>query len=317
MQDVLTIGDAMITMNPKQRGPMRFTTEFERKIGGAELNVAIGCARLGLQTGMISRLGRDEFGRHIFNTLRGEGIDVSGIALEDNYATPVNFKETLENGNGRTFYYRFPSPTEEITLQHIKEQLSGQPKVFYITGVFASLRPENVEMLREVLRFAREQGVLTAMDPNIRLRLWSREEAGEAIRSLLPYVDLMLSGRDEADMLFGVQSLEEHIASFQSYGIERVIIKNGSEGAAGKSGSGETVHQSAEKVEKVADTVGAGDGFNAGFLYGLLQGYPLEKALKIGSAAGAKVVQVAGDNEGLPLLEEVEAVLGNEERLER
>lgn len=317
MQDILTIGDAMITMNPKQRGPMRFTTEFERKIGGAELNVAVGCARLGLQTGMISRLGRDEFGRHIFNTLRGEGINVSGIALEDDYATPVNFKETLESGNGRTFYYRFPSPTEEITIQHIKEQLTGQPKVFYITGVFASLRPENVEMLQEAVRFAKEQGVLTAMDPNIRLRLWSKEEAGEAIRSLLPYVDLMLSGRDEADMLFGAQPIEEHLASFQSYGIDRVIIKNGSDGAAGKHGNSEIVHQPSEKVEKVADTVGAGDGFNAGFLYGLLQGYSLETALRIGSVAGAKVVQVAGDNEGLPLLEEVEAALGNEERVER
>ncbi|GEK60162.1 sugar kinase [Marinococcus halophilus] len=317
MQDVLTIGDAMITMNPKQRGPMRFTTEFERRIGGAELNVAVGCARLGLQTGMITRLGRDEFGRHILNTLRGEGIDMSGTALEEHYATPVNFKETLENGNGRTFYYRFPSPTEELTVQHIKEQLSKQPKVFYMTGVFASLRPENVEMLREAARFAREQGTLTAMDPNIRLKLWSREAAGEAIRSLLPYADIMLSGKDEADILFGGQSIEEHIASFQSYGIDRIIIKNGSEGAAGKHGSSKTVYQPAEKVEKAADTVGAGDGFNAGFLYGLLQGYPLEKALKIGSVAGAKVVQVAGDNEGLPLLEEVEAALGNEERVER
>ena len=81
MNDVVTIGDAMITLDPSSTGPMRFVSSFERKIGGAELNFAIGCARLGLKTGWISRLGNDEFGRHIFNTVRGEGVDVSEVEL--------------------------------------------------------------------------------------------------------------------------------------------------------------------------------------------------------------------------------------------
>lgn len=78
---VLTLGDALITFNPNSTGPLRFVSNFDRNVGGAELNFAIGCARLGLNTKWVSRLGEDEFGKVIYNFARGEGIDVSEVKL--------------------------------------------------------------------------------------------------------------------------------------------------------------------------------------------------------------------------------------------
>ena len=104
--DVITIGDAMIAMCPKQKGPIIFCNTFERKLGGAELNVAIGCARLGIKSGWISRLGNDDFGKYILKTTRGEGIDISEVKLVDEYPTSVYFREVLADGSSRSFYYR-------------------------------------------------------------------------------------------------------------------------------------------------------------------------------------------------------------------
>src|SRR5690625_3549908 len=111
MNDVISIGDAMITLNPTINGPMRYVTTFERTVGSSELNVLIGCSRLGLKSGWMSRLGKDEFGRYIYNFVRGEGVDVSEVELVEDYKTSINFREVLEDGSGRTFYYRDNSPT--------------------------------------------------------------------------------------------------------------------------------------------------------------------------------------------------------------
>lgn len=76
---LFTIGDSMIAMNPSNKGPLKFNHTFQRTIGGAELNVAIGASRLGLETTFYSKVGKDEFGQHIINNLRGEGIDTDHI----------------------------------------------------------------------------------------------------------------------------------------------------------------------------------------------------------------------------------------------
>ncbi|MFB5664322.1 sugar kinase [Alteribacillus sp. HJP-4] len=317
MIDVLTIGDGMITMNPKTMGPLRFSNEFERKVGGAELNLAIGCARLGLKTSWISRLGNDEFGQYILNYMRGEGIDVSSVTLEDAYTTPVNFKEIMENGSGSTYYYRFPSPTETITLEDIHASAIKNTKVFYISGVFSSLAARNVKLLHEAVDTAKQHGAMIALDPNIRLKLWSRQEAQNALLSFLPKVDIVLSGEEEANILFGEQTADEHAASFTEYGIQRIAIKRGSQGALCTSHENKMVSLPAPMVDSVVDTVGAGDGFNSGFLYGTLQKWDLEKTTRFANQVGALVVGVSGDNEGLPYVEKVKQALGEMEKIER
>lgn len=317
MVEVITIGDAMITFDPLSSGPMRFVHSFERKVGGAELNFAIGCARLGINTGWISRLGNDEFGKHIFNFVRGEGINTQHVELVDGYATSINFKEVREDGNGKTFYYRNNSPTEVLTVDSIKESYFKTAKLLHITGVFLALDKEkNMAVIRKAIEYAKKYNVLVSMDPNVRLKLWTREEVKEALTSLLPSVDILLTGLDEAEILFGTTNPQEIIAACSEYGVTTGAIKLSAEGSIGFK-DGAYIEAAPVKASKVVDTVGAGDGFDVGFVYGVLNDWTLDRTLLFANTIGSMVVSVAGDNEGLPLLEEVLIQLGEGEFIER
>ena len=314
--DVVTIGDGMITFDPATKGPLRFVNTFERKIGGAELNVMLGCARLGLQAGWISRLGKDEFGRHIVNTVRGEGVDISEVHLMDGYATSLNFKEVQESGEGRTFYYRVPSPTETLSPELLPFDYIRQAKVLHMTGVFCAILEQNRAITLRALECAKENGVTVSFDPNIRLRLWSKEEARETILTYLPFVDHLLVSKEELELLFDTKDEQEILTHLGRFDFKEVVMKDGQNGAFALV-NGKWLHVPGVKVAKVVDTVGAGDGFDSGYLYGLLQEWPLEERLVFANAIGAMVVQVNGDNEGLPYLEDVESFLGKREIIER
>ncbi|SDC16713.1 2-dehydro-3-deoxygluconokinase [Paenibacillus sp. UNCCL117] len=306
----------MVTMNPKSKGPLRYVAEFERRVGGAELNLAIGCARLGLRTAWISRLGDDEFGRFVYNFARGEGIDVSNVKLMEGYATSVNFKEIREDGAGRTFYYRMNSPTLTLNAEDLPADDIKKSRILHITGVFSAIRQNDMSVIHKAIEIAKANNVLVAFDPNIRFKLWSKEEAKHCLTHLLPYVDIMLTGEEEAEFLLGVRDLDKMISKFTEYGIGCVAIKQGSQGSVGYY-EGRKVSKPAIKVSTVADTVGAGDGFDAGFLHGIINGWPLEKTLTFANLVGSMVVSVAGDNEGLPYYEEVMQKLGVSEFIER
>ena len=314
--DVVTIGDGMITFDPATKGPLRFVNTFERKIGGAELNVMLGCARLGLQAGWISRLGKDEFGRHIVNTVRGEGVDISEVHLMDGYATSLNFKEVQESGEGRTFYYRVPSPTETLSPELLPFDYIRKAKVLHMTGVFCAILEQNRAITLRALECAKENGVTVSFDPNIRLRLWSKEQARETILTYLPFVDHLLVSKEELELLFDTKDEQEILTHLGRFDFKEVVMKDGQDGAFALV-SGKWLHVPGVKVAKVVDTVGAGDGFDSGYLYGLLQEWPLEERLVFANAIGAMVVQVNGDNEGLPYLEDVESFLGKREIIER
>ncbi|WP_181347532.1 sugar kinase [Thalassobacillus sp. CUG 92003] len=317
MNDVITIGDGMITFDPASKGPMRYAHTFERKVGGAELNFALGCARLGLNIGWVSRLGADEFGRYIHNFMRGEGVDVSAVQLVEGYPTSLNFKEIKGDGSGNTFYYRANSPTLTLTKDTLDEAYVTRGKLLHITGVFAAVDAnKNVDLLHHAVKLAKQNGMLVSLDPNIRLKLWTKDEAREALSTLLPYVDVLLTGVDEAELLFGVTDSQAIMEHCRSYNIDTVAIKKGADGAEGYH-KGEHVQAQPVRPRKVVDTVGAGDGFDAGFIHGFLQGWSLEKILQFANTIGSMVVSVEGDNEGLPYLHEVLVQLGEKESVER
>mgnify|MGYP001258075468 CR=1 FL=1 len=312
---VLTVGDALITMNPKSRGPLRYVTEFERKIGGAELNFAIGVARLGLKSKWISRLGNDEFGRVIYNFARGEGIDVSNVRLVDGYSTSLNFKEIKEDGSGRTFYYRSNSPILTLESKDITEEMFEEIDVVHLTGVFLSIDKKNKYIAHKIIEKAKERNITISFDPNIRLKLWTIKEARETFEEIFPSIDIFLTGLDEIRMILEKDSQREFEKFAQKYEIKDLVIKDG--------GNGSMLYRNGVWTKKdafnvhVVDTVGAGDGFDAGYIYGYLHRYEPEELLTFANGVGALVTTVSGDNEGLPYLEEVKAFIHNKHVIER
>ncbi|MDK2828469.1 MAG: 2-dehydro-3-deoxygluconokinase [Clostridium butyricum] len=314
--DVITIGDAMVAMCPKEKGPILFCNTFERKIGGAELNVAIGCARLGLKSGWISRLGQDDFGKHILKTVRGEGIDTSQIELVEGYQTSVYFREVMANGDSRSFYYREKSPTSTMTAESLDENYFRNSKVLHITGVFPSINDNNKEILLKAVELAKKNNLLISFDPNIRLKMWTKSQAREFINKFLSEVDILLVGDEEISILIDEEDTNEAIKKFHDMGIDKVVVKRGAKGAIGSDGSN-IYDVAAIKPKALIDTVGAGDGFAAGFLSAYLKGDSFEESIEFANAVGSLVVGIEGDNEGLPYYEDILAHLGKIKTIER
>ena len=312
---ILTIGDAMITMNPMANGPLRYVTHFERKVGGAELNFAIACARLNLETVWVSRLGEDEFGRYIFNFVRGEGIDTRNVQLMKNYPTSVNFKQINEDGSGKTFYYRYHSPILSMTPKDIKDEQFIDISLIHLTGVFMAIDKKNLEIVYKILEIAKRKNITISFDPNIRLKLWNIEDARVAYNKVFPYVDILLTGLDEIQMITGYSNEKQLEEFVDAYSISELVIKDGGSGSKLYK-NGAWLSKEAFKVE-VVDTVGAGDGFNAGYVYSYLNNKTDGEKLRFANAVGGIVTTVSGDNEGLPYLEDVENYLNNKTVIER
>ena len=308
MNDVVTIGDAMITLDPSSTGPMRFVSSFERKIGGAELNFAIGCARLGLKTGWISRLGNDEFGRHIFNTVRGEGVDTSNCIYTDEAPTGLFFKEKKSPTNIKVYYYRKNSAASLMAKEDIDENYIANAKILHVTGITPALSESSREAVFHAMDLAKKHNVKIVFDPNIRLKLWSEEEAKGVLAEMAKKADVILPGLDEGELITGKKTPQEIAEVLSVDGKKLVIIKLGEKGAYYHTAN-ESGYVDGFKVSQIVDPVGAGDGFAAGVISGILRNEPISEAVRRGNAVGAIVVGVNGDVEGLPTNEEVEQVI--------
>lgn len=312
---VLTIGDGLITLNPHENGPLRFVSSFSRKVGGAELNFAIGCARLGLQSRWISRLGKDEFGRVIYNFARGEGVDVSNVDFVEGYPTSLNFKEIREDGSGKTFYYRYQSPILTLKPEDITKEMFEGIDVVHLSGVFLSIDAGNIKIIRQVLKVAKELAIPVSFDPNLRLKMWTIEEARATFEEIFPYVDILLTGLDEIELILGESSEDVLVECAERYDIGQFVVKDGANGARAYI-DGKWYEKEAFKINPI-DTVGAGDGFDAGYIYSYLNGYLPEERLQLANGVGALVTTVVGDNEGLPHLDEVLPFIHKEIVIER
>jgi len=307
MLDVVTMGETMIQMSPKQTGLLRHAHEFERYVGGAESNVAIGLARLGHEVGWISRVGADEFGACVQSTIRGEGVDTSQVIRDEEAPTGVYFKEQRRADHTRVYYYRDGSAASRLVPSDLDPDYLGQADFLHLSGITPALSDRCREATWEALRIADERDVSVSFDPNVRRKLWSEEEARSTLREMLPHVHIVLTGDGEASLLTGEDDPVAAARALRELGPTQVVVRLGAEGALGV-GPGGLDRQAAIEVDAV-DVVGAGDAFTAGYLSGRLRGESVGQSLRIGNVAGGLATTVRGDCEGIPTREEVEAYL--------
>ena len=303
--DVVTLGESMALFTPITQGNMRYASMFSLKIAGAESNVAIGLARLGHQCGWMSRLGKDEFGKKILNFIRGEGVDVSCVSFDSSAPTGLYFKEIVSDKEINIQYYRKDSAASRMKPSDLNEAYIAQAKYLHLTGITPALSEGCKETVYAAIEMAKKNGVTVIFDPNMRRRLWSEKEAKEVLLDIISNVDIVLPGQDEAMVLFGEYEPEDMAQQFLDHGVGSVVLKLGAEGAYYKTNK-ESGFVKAFPVERVVDPVGAGDGFAAGFISGLLDGLTFVEAVKRACAVGAMVTQINGDIEGLPEREKLE-----------
>lgn len=303
--DVVTIGETMTLFVPSAVGPLRYAGQFDKTIGGAESNVAIALARLGHQVGWISRLGHDEFGIFVRNYIRGEGVDTSQVSFDDDYPTAVFFKERQLGQDPKVYFYRKGSAASQMSPADLNEEYISQAKFLHITGILPALS-ENCKMTAyRAIEIAKKHQLTILFDPNIRLKLWKQNEAREPLLHIASYCDIVMPGLDEGEMLTGKTSPETIAEQFLANGTKIVVIKLGERGAYYATAD-EEAYVPGFEVKQIADTVGAGDGFAAGFLSGLLRGYSYYESIRLANRVGAYALTVAGDVEGYPFWSQVD-----------
>ncbi|MFD2655054.1 sugar kinase [Gracilibacillus thailandensis] len=304
--DVVTIGEAMALFTPDTTGKMRYASQFSRKFAGAETNVAIGVTRLGLQAGWISRVGDDELGKALISFVRGEGIDTSQVKIDSQTQTGLYFKELRSEQDVRVYYYRAGSAASKLSPTDINEDYIASAKYLHLTGITPALSESCYQAVKQAIEYAKKHNITIIFDPNIREKLWgSKEKARQVLLEIAAEVDIVLPGVSEAAYLFGQHELEQYGSLFLENGAEVVILKQGSKGASFFTKE-EQGFVPGYPIERVVDPIGAGDGFAAGVISGLLEKLPLEKTLARANAIGAMVTMVNGDVEGLPDIEEME-----------
>jgi len=314
MLDVVTLGEVMVQLNPITTGPLRHVTYFEKHAAGSEANFAIGVVRLGFKAGLITRVGNDEFGKYILSVLRGEGVDTSLVKVDNDAPTGVYFIQRGYPipGKSSVIYYRRGSAASKMSPEDIDEEYIRNSKLLHLTGITPALSDSCREATFKALSIASESRVMTSLDTNIRLKLWSKDEARETLLSMIKKVNILLTEPADAKILVGEEDPHKIIDKILSIGPEIIAIKLGEKGAIASDGK-ETIMKLGFKVP-VVDVIGAGDAFAAGFIASILKGKNLEEALTYGNAAGALVVTTRGDIENLPSQEDIEKFLAFQRR---
>lgn len=274
---------------------------LEALVGGQTGTVARALSRLGLAVSFVGRVGDDDYGRLAVRALREAGVDVSGVVVDP--ASRTGTTAVLSTGRQRA-YVTFAGSAARVRRSDVTEgQLSGTDHLhlgsYYLQE---ALRPEMPELFRE----ARQKGLTTSLDPG-----WDPSSKwGADIREVLPFVDVFLPNQAEAAAITGAGTTEEALRTLAG-ACRTIVVKMGAAGCIGVAG-GETCRFPGFRL-RVVDVTSAGDVFDAGFLYGFLQGWGLAESMRFAAACGAIAVSRPGSDGVMTGLEEVQRFLGGKQ----
>lgn len=315
--DVVTFGESMVVFNPNTSGPLRHIHTFTKSLGGAESNVATAIAKLNHSVGWFSKVSNDEFGRFVIDAIRAEGVDTSRVIIDNERSTGLLFKEHYQRSNPNVYYYRKNSAASSISPEDIDEEYIKQAKILHLTGITPALSERARQAVYKAIDIAKENNVMVSFDPNIRLKLWTIEEAKKVLVDIANRADIVMPGLDEAELLLGLNDKDEVCDYFLNKEAKIVAVKLGAEGCYIKNKK-EGVKVSGYDVSNlIQDTAGAGDGFAAGFLSGYLEELSLKEIGEYANGVGAMATLVAGDMEGYPYRDQLMEFIGKKQGIER
>jgi 2-dehydro-3-deoxygluconokinase len=313
LSEVVTLGECLVALVAQAQGPLAETTAFERHVAGAEANAAVGLARLGHSVAYIGRVGSDGFGTAIVRKLRGEGVDVDNVIVDDSAPTGLMIRERRALGAAQVLYYRNGSAGSRLgpaDVDHAAGAFKGA-RWLHVTGITPALSPTARAAVERAIALAREARLTVSLDLNLRRKLWSEAEAALVFRDLAAKADVVMGDEDEVALATGTEVSTEAVElarALLALGPSTAIVKRGPSGAVAATHEA-TIAAPGLAVPAVVDPVGAGDAFAAGYIAATLEGRPLDEALQVANVCGAAALTVVGDMAGLPDREELERLL--------
>lgn len=298
---LILVGEPMGLLIAQSEGSLDSVKGYSLAVAGAEFNVAVGTARLEHRVSYMTKLGNDPFGKRITKVLEENGIKNEFVSFSNERPTGFMLKGRTSKGDPDIFYFRKGSAASTLNVEDVEKINMNEYTNIHLTGILPALSEDTKKATFKLMEKAKAQGLFISFDPNLRPQLWkSQEEMIKTINELASYADLVLPGQAEGKILVGTEDAKAINDFYLNNGAKICVTKCGSKGALVSEKDGETYMVDGYKVEKVVDTVGAGDGFATGVITGLMENLSLKDAVKRGTAIGAIQVMSRGDNEGLP-----------------
>lgn len=270
MPDVITFGELLIDFVPTVSNvSLLDAPAFKKAPGGAPANVAVGLARLGISTGFMGKVGEDAFGRFLAKTLSENNVDISALCFSSQARTALAFVSLGEGGEREFMFYRHPSADMLYTPQEVDGDYIRKAKIFHYGSISLISEPSRSASF-QALKYAREGGLMISYDPNLRINLWPNEQAArQGIMSAWELADVTKVSEEELLFLSGYEDMAQAAQSLWHDHLKLLVVTRGRRGCTyiTKSFQGDVPGFRVDPV----DTTGAGDGFVAGLLMGLLE----------------------------------------------
>ncbi len=312
--DIVTCGELLIDFVATKAGvTLAQASTFKKALGGAPANVAVGVARLGYSAGFMGQVGDDEFGHFLADTLRGYGVDTTALQFSTQARTALAFVSLMAEGERDFMFYRHPSADMLWQPEQIDREYVTDTRIFHYGSISLISEPSRKATLT-ALGHAKSNGTLLSYDPNLRLPLWpSADAARSGILHGWQHAEIIKVSEEELFFISTQHTMEQAARSLWHDKLRLLVITQGKNGCTyfTPEGSGHVAGFSVQPV----DTTGAGDGFVAGMLAGLLEGNlrwekeNIEKALLLGNAVGALATTQTGAISSLPTMQEAQTFL--------
>ncbi len=247
-------------------------------------------ARLGLKSGFIGAVGEDGFGDLLINRLRKSGVDVEHVRVAKGFTTGTAFVMYYSSGERKFIFHLRHSAAGQLNASDVRRDYVSKAKVLHVMGSSLSINEGVQKACYKAVEIAKKAGATVTFDPNLRPELLDVDTIRRICKPVLSASQIVFPSRDEAATLTGKKNPLEAARELQKMGPQIAVIKMGATGALAVAGKN-AVFEPAFQV-KEADPTGAGDVYDAAFLYGFFKKTPLEKTLEFAGASGA--IKVTG-----------------------
>lgn len=306
---VYTLGRLIVDLYGEERGvALTEVSTFRKYVGGSAANTAVGLARLGVRTGLISRVGADPFGAYLVDALAAEGVDVSMVGRDPVLPTGLAFAALRPPADSEVLFYGTPNANQGVRVADLDPGALAGAAYLIVGGTALAASPTR-EAALVAMQVHRAAGGTTCLDVDWRPIYWSdRETADLYYRMALGMSDIVLANQDELRLIGGGSDDPDEVAErLAALGPTRLVAKQGGRGAVYRGPEGR--FQVAAAPVPVMNTLGAGDGFAAGWVAAWIDGAPVPEALRFAAAAAALVVSRHSCSEAMPTRAEVADLL--------
>jgi 5-dehydro-2-deoxygluconokinase len=305
--DVLAMGRSSIDLYAHEIGSaMADVRSFDAYVGGCPTNVSVGTRRLGLRSALLTAVGDDQVGDFVTAFLERERVDTRFIPRKPGRRTSAVILTIQPPDRFPLTFYRDNCADRALTIDDVARVPVGDSRVVFVTGTGMSHDPGRGATLSAAVR-ARAAGVPVVVDIDYRADQWDGAPAfSTQVQALLRLATMAIGTEEEIAAASGSSDIARGAATLLDTGVEALVLKRGAHGSMVFRTGEPPADVPAFPVE-VLNVLGAGDAFASGFLYGYLEGWPLERAARMGNACGAIIVTRHGCANFMPTLDEVAA----------